>query len=51
MFDDPNEIFEQGLPPLVGDDGCGHVAEDVRAARLDGVQIAGRITRCTGWIT
>ena len=44
MFDDPNEIFEQGLPPLVGDNGCGHIAENVWAARLDGIQIAGGVT-------
>jgi len=37
--DDPNEVLEQGLPPLVSDYSCSHIALDVGAAGLDGIQI------------
>ena len=40
LSDDPDEILEQGLPPLVSDHSCSHIAQDVRTARLDRVQVA-----------
>ena len=37
LSDDPNEVLEQGLPPLVSDYSCSHIAQDVGTARLDGI--------------
>ncbi len=37
MFDDSNEVFEQGLPLLAGDDRSCQVTEDVRTARLNSI--------------
>ena len=42
-FDDPDEVFEDGLSPLVGDDRCCDVAEDVGTAGVNGIQIAGAV--------
>ena len=39
LSDDPNEVLEQGLPPLVSDYSCSHIAQDVGTARLDGIQV------------
>ena len=39
MFDDSDKILEQNLSFLVGDDGSSDVAEYVRAASLDGIQV------------
>jgi len=39
VFDDPHQVLEERLPLLVGDDSCSDVTEDVRATRLNGVQI------------
>ena len=41
MLDYSNEVLEQGLPLLVGDDRSCQVAENVRAASLNGIQVAG----------
>ena len=40
-FDDSDEVLENGLSSLVGDDCCSYVAEDVRTAGVDGIQVAG----------
>lgn len=40
MFDDLYQVLQQHLPLLVGDDSCCDVAEDVRAASLNCVQVA-----------
>ena len=40
LSDDPNEILEQGLPSLVSDYSCSHIAQDVGTAGLDGIQVA-----------
>ena len=40
LSDDPNEVLEQGLPPLVSDYSCSHIAQDVGTAGLDGIQVA-----------
>jgi len=39
LSDDPNEVLEQGLPPLVSDYSCSHIAQDVGTAGLDGIQV------------
>jgi len=41
--DDPNEVLEQGLPPLVSDYSCSHIAQDVGTAGLDGTEVARQI--------
>ena len=40
LSDDPNEVLEQGLPPLVSDYSCSHIAQDVGTAGLDVIQVA-----------
>jgi len=39
LLDDLEEVLEEHALLLVGDDSDGEVAEDVRARRLDGVQV------------
>lgn len=56
LLNDFHQVF-QHLPALshvfVGDDGCGEVAQDVRAHGLDGVQVPGKhqhiVSSCYIW--
>ncbi len=41
MFDDPNQILEQGLSLFVCDDCSCEVAEHVRTTCLYSIQVAG----------
>ncbi len=40
MSDDPDEVLEQRLTSLVGNDCCSHVAQDVGTRRLNGIEVA-----------
>lgn len=39
LLDQLDQVLEDVSPALVGDDGRGEVAQDVRAHRLDGVAV------------
>ena len=39
-LDDSDEVFENGLPPLVSDDCSSDITEDVWAAGVDGIEVA-----------
>jgi len=43
LSDDPNEVLEQGLPPLVSDYSCSRIAQDVATEGLDGTEVARQI--------
>ena len=40
LSDDPNEVLQQGLPPLVCDHSSREVAQEVGTRGLDGIQVA-----------
>ena len=48
LLNDLHQVLENRLPPLVGDDSGGQVAQDVRTHRLDCVQIpeTQEVTQC-----